>query len=225
MVVPGTEVVARYLHAHAYARAVFMIVNALLRAYDLKSIQTGGVTSYPLFIMVIAALEAEAPVVTDLPSALMAVLRFWAEFDASKFGLAIDPLTVIRKTSAPAKSMQEADEIVVGQDKMRILLKEQPYLLCLQDPGDPLNDLGKRSFRILHVRKLFSVVNWHMARWLSGKIQNPGSLAQLIFGDTLRPFQERRSQVLNWMLGGGRGVAVEELKYGTSHLRLTEPHM
>lgn len=61
---------------------------------------------------------------------------------------------------------------------MRIgrLRPEQPYLLCLQDPSTPINDLGARCHAIKHVQETIKVMHAELVRSMEEYDQtNPDS--------------------------------------------------
>ena len=53
------------------------------------------------------------------------------------------------------KDIRMQDPMLHGIDIMKTFDRRKPYLLCLQDPADPMNDLGKRAYGIKHVQDMF----------------------------------------------------------------------
>jgi DNA polymerase sigma len=58
---------------------------------------------------------------------------------------------------------------------------QRPYLLCVEDPDDPTNDVGRNSFDIMNVRALFQVAHEMLAsRAAVHGLGRPPSLLSLI---------------------------------------------
>jgi DNA polymerase sigma len=47
----------------------------------------------------------------------------------------------------------------VARTRIGAIDETQPYLLCLQDPADPLNDLGRKAFGFKHIKQ--TIVELH----------------------------------------------------------------
>lgn len=47
----------------------------------------------------------------------------------------------------------------------------QPYLLCLQDPADPLNDLGRKGYGWKHIQTTIKVLRGVITKTMSSSVQ------------------------------------------------------
>ena len=64
-------------------------------------------------------------------------------------------------------SIPERDAVLAGRERIVHTDLRRPYLLCLQDPADPTNDLGSKSFAIKHIIATFR----HLHRVLQSSVE------------------------------------------------------
>jgi hypothetical protein len=113
-------------------RAVFLILRQFLIIRGLNHGFAGGLTSYPLLNMVVAAMlsqESEGRFSGELGEDFLYVLDFWTELDLSTSGIAVSPFEI------------------VPLDKHRWNGR-----MYLRDPADPSHDIGVSATRILDVQ-------------------------------------------------------------------------
>ena len=156
------EFTAYYLSEYPNLRPLFFLLRQALDMRCLNVVKDGGLSSYPLLIMILTALNHDPGHIPrdDLASQLLHVLKFWSEADLFKNGYSADPPRVFSKTSKTKMALDDsnnlaADPYLRGIDLLQKLRHDQPFLLCLQDPGDPVNDLGKKAFLIPRIQRLF----------------------------------------------------------------------
>ena len=69
----------------------------------------------------------------------------------------------------------------------------QPYLLCLQDPADATNDLGRKGFSIKHVQATFRAIEKELKKNIQDN-QKTSLLAPLV-GCSYALFKDRREKL------------------------------
>lgn len=71
-----------------------------------------------------------------------------------------------------------------------------PWLLCLQDPSDRLNDLGRLSFAFLDVQAVFRFLYEHTTNYIENPGSTPGDIGPLgsFLGSSLNSVRDRRVQ-------------------------------
>ena len=159
---PALEYSMYYLAEFPGLRPLYVLLRHYLLMRDLTGARYGGIGSYPLLIMIVTALKHShlkyAP--EDLGRQLLIVLKFWSTADLYKYGYAADPPTrftkVSHKLSLEERQGHLGDPFLEGIDIIRKPKEDLPYLLCLQDPGNPTNDLGKHTVQIKNIQACFS---------------------------------------------------------------------
>ena len=164
------NITSYHLEEHPQLRPLFMIIDQALKIRGLTSADQGGAAAYPLLIMILTALRhAEVPFRKgDLGLQLLHVLEFWAQAETSVTGYAADPPRTFQKyqgvasdiaNGAPrSKDTYDDGFDILGKTNRSLKKKNSEYqsdLLCLQDPGNPTNDLGKRIHHIKRIQEVF----------------------------------------------------------------------
>lgn len=163
-----------YLDEFAQIRPLFTLVKLCLQARQLHEPGQGGVGAYTLFIMMVTYFKTSSGSKHDaLSGNLIRFFDFYANLDTSTWCIAADPPALFRKrdpSSRPSKEDLQAmqnDLILAWQSKLCTTNKTRPYLLCLQDPSEPSNDLGMRSHRIMDIRQTFAQLAAMLKCWLA----------------------------------------------------------
>ena len=144
-------------------RPLYVVLRSCLEMRGLSRPYEGGLGSYPILISIVNALKHASGQHDphDLGSQLLHVLKFYETSDLCRYGFSADPPRLFRKdkTSMAAEDRlrRAADPVLSGIDTMSKLNPLRPYLLCLQDPADPKNDLGRRAYAIKHIQETFAV--------------------------------------------------------------------
>lgn len=132
---------AAYLAEFPTLRPIFMVLRYALEMRGLNTPFEGGLGSYSIFMMIVAALKQASGehARDDHANHLLHVLHFYASADLYKVGFCVDPPRTFTKAG----------------NNLFPLNHRKPYLLCLQDPADATNDLGRKAYAIKHVQKVF----------------------------------------------------------------------
>ncbi|KAK4545037.1 hypothetical protein LTR36_003588 [Oleoguttula mirabilis] len=159
---------AQYLAELPHLRTLYPLVRTLLGTRGLVEVFNGGIGSYGLLMMLVAALTRRRSPAHPLPPTaaeqFLHFLHFYTrDFDPSQQGLTISPVSKpflkhhpAQLTPAALKQHIEAahrrhDPVRAGQWAISQTRPLQPYLLCLQDPANPTNDLGRKTNAIKHI--------------------------------------------------------------------------
>ncbi|KAL9000562.1 MAG: hypothetical protein Q9169_000855 [Polycauliona sp. 2 TL-2023] len=142
---------------------LYVVIRSCLEMRRLNMPYEGGLGSYPILISIVNALKHASgqhhP--HDLGSQLLHVLKFYETKDLYRYGFSVDPPHMFRKDkksmSAEERLGRAADPVLSSIDSMTKLNPLRPYLLCLQDPADHKNDLGRRAYAIKHIQRTFAV--------------------------------------------------------------------
>lgn len=158
------EVVKKYVRQIPQLREVYYVVRTVLSMRGLVDVYSGGMGSYGTFVMVLAILLRRTKTMKSgnevtSGSQLIAFLDSFCNLDTHRYGLAAHPRTLFKKHEPSADMLKEfsalaakrGDPIRAGQWVLCAKRRFQPYLLCLQDPANPMNDLGKKSHAIKHI--------------------------------------------------------------------------
>ncbi|KAL8979570.1 MAG: hypothetical protein Q9205_005126 [Flavoplaca limonia] len=152
-----------YQSEYPALRPLYVILRSCLQMRGLAIPFEGGLGSYPILILIVNALKHASghhhP--QDLASQLLHVLEFYETKDLYRYGFSVDPAHLFRKDkksmSVEERLTRATDPMLGGIDSMAKLNPLRPYLLCLQDPADPKNDLGRKAYAIKHIQKTFAV--------------------------------------------------------------------
>lgn len=156
------EITAHYLNELPHLRAVYSVVKTAFQMRGLIDVHTGGIGAYGLFMMLVAAVKSprERPLITPAEY-FLEFLGFFSDFDNTKHGISVDPPGTFPKHDASiadtkaqiAAAYSRENPIEAGQLAISHRRPFQPYLLCLQDPATPMNDLGRKTNAYKHIRK------------------------------------------------------------------------
>ncbi|KAL2045230.1 hypothetical protein N7G274_002313 [Stereocaulon virgatum] len=154
---------AAYLAEFPSLRPLYVVIRHFLEMRNLTTVFEGGLGSYTILMMIVTALKHAsgkfAP--QDLGAQLLHVLDFYGNADLYKQGFSANPPRVFEKTKykqwpldeRPSRSndpqLRGIDEIVQKSETRK------PYLLCLQDPANFFNDLGRKAYAIKHIQVTF----------------------------------------------------------------------
>ncbi|KAF7190866.1 Non-canonical poly(A) RNA polymerase protein Trf4-1 [Pseudocercospora fuligena] len=173
-------VVKQCLKDMPYLRTVFYAVRTFFGMRKLNDVFTGGLGSYGIFVLLVATLlrnpvktnkyrsnqgpqHPHATAFTTFFETLTPELpgregRRPKSINLRKFAISCFPRTKFLK-HAPSPDLQKymdlaekrGDKIRAGQWRMSQRNDWMPYLLTLQDPANPHNDLGRKTYAIKHI--------------------------------------------------------------------------
>ena len=218
------EYVKAALREFPSLKSLFKVLKQILQMRGLTVGSSGGITSYPLLQMIVAALKFSGGKFhpTDVGNQFLFFLDFYSDIDFSRHGLSTEPLELFSKSVGRARIHDEKPKDVQGvtglharthrnQDQStfqgrvrRKLRRDKDYLMTLQDPANPVNDLGKSCYQIQDVQETFiairatisrAIAEWdRVSRTLGGLEQSSGirSLLEPCVGGDYRIFEHER---------------------------------
>lgn len=164
------ECTRAFLQEFPSLRPIYIIFRYCLEIRDLKTVYTGGLGSYCVLMMIVTALKDAGGLYAkdDHARQLLHVLHFYATIDLYNYGLSIIPAQRFRKGPDKQSRGQSKDrECQDGNfEDLRLRNAEKPYLLCLQDPIDDSNDLGRAAYSIKHVQATFKEAHTQISKHL-----------------------------------------------------------
>ena len=157
-------------------RPLYIILRSFLELRNLTTVFEGGLGSYSILMMIVTALKHSSGKFAsdDLGSQLLHVLDFYGSADLYKLGFSANPPRTFEKRKGPM-SLDMAlmdDPQLRGINLIQTLDLRKPYLLCLQDPADDMNDLGKKAYAIKHIQATFRYEKHNIQKRC---LQKPGS--------------------------------------------------
>lgn len=157
-----------YLAEYPTLRPLYFVLRSSLQIRRLTTTYAGGLGSYTILIMIVNALKHASGRYNrhDVAKHLLHVLKFYARSDLYVNGFSVDPLRIFHKGKVSRTSedcLQRAtDPVLRGIGAIASPNLRQPYLLCLQDPADASNDLGRKAYAIKHIQATFGRARWTM---------------------------------------------------------------
>lgn len=202
----------RYLTELPHLQTLYTLFREALCIRGLLDVFNGGTGSYGLFIMIVASLERRSkhPIGT-ITDQLLHFMDFYSGFAAEKYGISVSPPKLFKKHDADEvptiayanAARRRGDPVRAAQWAIGQRRLYQPYLLCLQDPANPENDLGRKSNAIKHVQKTLGHIRNSLresmgnAAAISATDRQKGSysLLQPLVGRCHELYYERRKKV------------------------------
>ena len=205
------EYVKAALQEYPSLRGLFKVFKQILQMRGLTIGSSGGITSYPLFQMIVAALKLSGGryYTADVGHQFLYILDFYSDFDFSKQGLITEPFAVFSKAVRWARNLDEEMEeaqnekefggqvhphqraFVFRNQNQGKLRSTTEHLMTLQDPASPINDLGRSCWRILDVQETFitlrAEVKRAMAEWDHLPRRSTGAEGQFSLPSLLEP--------------------------------------
>ncbi|KAJ9611442.1 hypothetical protein H2200_004626 [Cladophialophora chaetospira] len=220
------EYVKASLKEYPSLRGLFKALKQTLQMRGLTVGSSGGITSYPLLQMIVAALKFSEgrfhP--SDVGDQFLFFLDFYADIDFSMHGISTEPIELfsksVRRTRSHDDDAANSDEFEM-HDKARLreshktfqgrsrktFQRDRDYRMTLQDPANPLNDLGKSCYQIQDVQETFIALgatmkrvmaDWDRAsRTLDRAQQHTGarSLLESCIGGDYRIYEHERDEL------------------------------
>ncbi|KAK7561073.1 hypothetical protein IWX50DRAFT_138105 [Phyllosticta citricarpa] len=182
-------IMSKYMREIPHIRTVYALLRRTLAIRGLADVFNGGIGSYTLFYMIVAALKHGPEPIPNSPSEiLLHVLSFYTMFDSDRNWISIDPPQISEKTSP----LDDRD----ARPPVGTLWPDRPYLLSIKDPADPTNDLPRQSFAWRHVKATFAVLRKELSLRLK---TNDGRLLLVPFvGRFFNDVIEKREALLKY---------------------------
>ena len=201
------DLIRGWLEEFPYMRPIYFIVKTTLAVRGLSEPKEGGLGSYTLLCMILGFFRMAGNSRRDsLSATLCDFLEFYGHFNTRYYCISVRPPRMFKKrTRYEMKQVDRVedaggeDEVVRWHRKMSIVHETKPWLLCIQDPSDWSNDLGKVTERIMDIRMTFRVLAQRLRSWLDGtkerQTENP-----LIpfFGFMLGRIRDERRHFRRW---------------------------
>jgi len=179
----------------------------------------GGLSSYGLLMMLVASTKLHGNMQPQNPSQqLLHFLKFYSTLDMEKNWISIDPPALRDKvTEAEVLSRRSLDDPASRESasgspftftsqpqRKRIsrvgqLNPKHPFLLSLQDPADPDNDLGRKAYGFSHISATFATLHHDLqlalSKTMDEKKNNYDSLLARLIGSCPAVVRQRRMKL------------------------------
>ena len=178
------EYTIAYLSEFPSLRPLYIVLRYSLELRNLTTVFEGGLGSYSTLMMIVTAMKHSSGKFAsdDLAGQLLHVLDFYGKADLYKVGFSANPPRLFEKQktvwSLEERTVRMADSQLRGIDKMQTYYPRKPYLLCLQDPANDLNDLGKNAYAIKHIQATFNDARERIQVALEQMNENSDDVAQ-----------------------------------------------
>ena len=158
-------------------RKLFVVLKQMLTMRGLNRGEERGLSSYPLLVMIVAALKFSEGKLDrrDIGGHLLFFLDMYSGIDFTTTAISFSPLQYVVKrhphsstlphvrsaAPAPDSSPEDRNELdCEAQDmnarrRFATIKPDAEWLMCLQDPANLQNDLGKAAYRIREVQSAF----------------------------------------------------------------------
>ncbi|KAF1809418.1 hypothetical protein P152DRAFT_452094 [Eremomyces bilateralis CBS 781.70] len=199
-------------------REVFLVLRTTLEVRGLMTVHEGGMGSYSLFMMAAACSQ----MMPDMNPAqlLMKVLRYWHQNNTYKYGASVLPPGVIEKGDPKSKAAKTMGKI----EKRSLVDPQYPYLLYLQDPADPSNDLGFKAIAIKHIRTTFGYLLKRLEHSLTEHEQGRGDRPMLVtMVGACEPIYKKERVLLERFGASSGGLEASSPKSNLSPIRRFRP--
>jgi non-canonical poly(A) RNA polymerase PAPD5/7 len=189
--------VASYVEQYPYLQELYSVIKTMFDVRGLSDVLRGGFGSYPIFMMIVASLQHSPPERQDAAGALLNFLRFWHSHDTTNYGISINPTTLFEKNTETVMSKVTQRKLKVRpltrtwcqcvinmyQSKQSTTQPNLGFMLCLRDPADPTNDLGRKGTSIKHVQATCK----YLEQQITSSLDDPASLEGPILNSVVGP--------------------------------------
>jgi hypothetical protein len=221
----SAEMVKMYMSEFPTLRPLFLVLRQALKMRGLGESRGSGIGSYSLVMMIVATLRFSGSRFhrKDAARHLLYFLDFYTKIEFRSTGIAVDPPALFPKrhkynhsarttfstADLDAAGLSDAittrqlddhpDRSVHGRKQINFINEERPYLMCLQDPADPFNDLGCHAAAIKHVQATFATlrlkIKSSMDLYESRTGGAPFSLLEPLLAGNYRLFEKKRKKL------------------------------
>jgi non-canonical poly(A) RNA polymerase PAPD5/7 len=238
----SAEMVKMYMSEFPTLRPLYLVLRQVLKMRGLGEARRSGIGPYSLVMMIVATLRLSGSRFhrKDVARHLLYFLDFYTKIEFKGTGIAVDPPVLFPKrhrynhsarttfstADLGAAGLSDAittrqledhpDRSVHGRKQINLINKQRPYLMCLQDPADPFNDLGCHAAAIKHVQATFATLRLKIKSAMDLYESRTGgasfSLLEPLLAGNYRLFEKKRKRLQ--MLGEElmeRPVASEHL--------------
>lgn len=167
----------KYMEELPALRSLYMLIRHVLEIRGFHDVFRGGISSYSVFYLLVAGIKlGSSPASHDPAEQLLAVLDFYSQFDTTNNWISLEPLSILPKIeNKPMLSQEEkavrtfayktgcpctnSSKALRNEQKIGAQNEDQPYLLCIRDPADATNDLGRKTFGWKHLQATLKTLN------------------------------------------------------------------
>ncbi|KAF2819757.1 hypothetical protein CC86DRAFT_334778 [Ophiobolus disseminans] len=171
---PSREIMKRYMAQYPYLRDLYLVVKTLFDVRGLSDVFRGGFGSYTLFMMIVASIKHSPHSCKDAAGGLINFLRFYRNFQTEGWGISIEPPILFDKKEH--RVLTDTTRAKLNDKSIKPL---PPYMLCLRDPADETNDLGRKGIAIKHVQRTFVKLCYDLDRHIKHNTR-PSLLGPLV---------------------------------------------
>ncbi|KAL5120941.1 hypothetical protein ACEQ8H_001129 [Pleosporales sp. CAS-2024a] len=185
------DMIKEYMNEWPYLRDLFFVVTTMFKIRGLTDVYRGGFGSYTLFMMLVASLRHDPNPRNDAAGGLLNFMRFYSTFDTTTKGLSIEPTWMFDKGNPTVLTATTQAKLEKG--KVQSL---PAYMLCLRDPADATNDLGRRAVAIKHAQVTLAALLQKLRRDL--KLHTRASILSSVVGPSYMLEKEHRSKLAEY---------------------------
>uniref|UniRef100_A0A8C2XN91 Terminal nucleotidyltransferase 4A n=1 Tax=Cyclopterus lumpus TaxID=8103 RepID=A0A8C2XN91_CYCLU len=144
--VKAAQLIKSYLKKYTVLPPLIFVLKQFLLQRDLNEVFTGGISSYSLILMAVSFLQLHPRIDTRRSNINLGILLieffelYGRDFNYMKTG--------IRVKNGGAYLSKEEMLKALGSEA-------RPSMLCIEDPIQPGNDVGRSSYGVLQVKQVF----------------------------------------------------------------------
>ncbi|XP_026229009.1 terminal nucleotidyltransferase 4A-like [Anabas testudineus] len=144
--VKAAQFIKSYLKKYTVLPPLIFVLKQFLLQRDLNEVFTGGISSYSLILMAISFLQLHPRIDTRRANINLGILLieffelYGRDFNYMKTGIRV-------KNGGAYMSKEEMLKSVGNGNR--------PSMLCIEDPVQPGNDVGRSSYGVLQVKQVF----------------------------------------------------------------------
>ncbi|KAM3872688.1 terminal nucleotidyltransferase 4A-like [Diretmus argenteus] len=144
--VKAAQLIKSYLKMYTVLPPLIFVLKQFLLQRDLNEVFTGGISSYSLILMAINFLQLHPRIDTRRTNINLGILLieffqlYGRDFNYLKMGIRVKNAGAYLAKEEMVKSMGNGS---------------RPSMLCIEDPLQPGNDVGRSSYGVLHVKQVF----------------------------------------------------------------------
>ncbi|KAM9851970.1 terminal nucleotidyltransferase 4A-like [Aulostomus maculatus] len=143
--VKAAQFIKSYLKKYTVLPPLIFVLKQFLLQRDLNEVFTGGISSYSLILMAISFLQLHPRIDTRRANINLGILLieffelYGRDFNYMKTGIRVNGGAYLSK-----------------EDMLKAMANgNRPSMLCIEDPVQPGNDVGRSSYGILQVKQVF----------------------------------------------------------------------
>ncbi|XP_056300550.1 terminal nucleotidyltransferase 4A-like [Pseudoliparis swirei] len=144
--VKAAQLIKSYLKKYTVLPPLIFVLKQFLLQRDLNEVFTGGISSYSLILMAISFLQLHPRIDTRRTNINLGILLieffelYGRDFNYMKTGIRV-------KNGGTYLSKEEMLKAIGSETR--------PSMLCIEDPIQPGNDVGRSSYGVLQVKQVF----------------------------------------------------------------------